>query len=160
MPKIDEEEEFFVLVYLYAHTIFSSVTKPNGRHVVPKWILLCLEDGMGWLSQVFGSFNARIAKLKFLFRQSMVFRVMLYEMVNALSFDFHHTVVKVFLTVCSISTVFDFQRTLVLDGSNLLRLQFQCMWFESGEAVAQLNSSTDLDTEIVHQICIGEEVLE
>lgn len=68
MPKIDEEEELFVLVYLYTHTIFSSFTKPNGRHVVPKWILLCLEDGMGWLSQVFSSFDARIAKFQVLFR--------------------------------------------------------------------------------------------
>lgn len=79
---------------------------------------------------------------------------MLYKMVNALSLNLHNAVVKIFLTVCSVPIVLDFQRTLMLDGSNFLRLQFQSMWFESGEAVAQFDASTDLDAEIVHQICV------
>lgn len=50
MSEVDEKEEFFVLVYLDAYTIFSSIAKPNCRHIVPKWLLLSLEDRMRWLS--------------------------------------------------------------------------------------------------------------
>ena len=34
------------------------------------------------------------------------------------------------------------------------------MWLESGEAVAQFDASTNLDAEIVHQICVMHELLE
>lgn len=133
MSKVDKKEELFVFVHLYTHTILSSITKPNGRHVVPKWILLCLEDRMGWLPQVFSSFDARIAKFQLLFRQSVVFRVMLYEMVNALGLNFHDAVVKIFIAVGSVPAVLDFQRTLVLDSFSFLWLQFQGMRLESYE---------------------------
>ena len=81
-------------------------------------------------------------------------------MVNALSLNLHDAVVKVFIAVGSVPAVLDFQRTLVLDGFNFLRLQFQSMWLESGKPVAQFDASTDLDAEIVHQICLIYEVLE
>ena len=136
MSEVDQKEKLFVFVYLNTHTIFPSVAEANGRHIIPQRILLCLEDGMGWFSEIFGSFDARIAQFQFLFGQSMVFRVMLYEMVNALGLNFHHAVVEVFLAVSSVPAVLDFQRTLVLYGFNFLRLEFQSMWLEGGEAVA------------------------
>lgn len=160
MAKVDEKKEFFVLVYLDAHTIFSGITEPNGGHIVPKRFLFGLEDGMSWLSKVFGCPDARIAEFDFLFRQSMVLGVVLYEMIDALGLDLHNTVLEVFLTVSSVPAVLDLQRTFVFDGFNFLRLEFQSVWLESGEAVAQFDTSTDLDAEIVHQICVIHELLE
>lgn len=84
----------------------------------------------------------------------MILRIMLDEMVDALRLNLHNAVVEVFLTISSVSTVLDFQRTLVLNSFNFLRLEFQSVWLESGEAVTQFDASTDLDTEIVHQICV------
>ena len=160
MAKVNEKEEFFVLVYLDAHTIFSGITEPNGGHIVPKRFLFGLEDGMRWLSKVFGCPDARIAEFDFLFRQSMVLGVVLYEMIDALGLDLHNTVLEIFLAVSSISAVLDLQRTFVLDSFSFLRLEFQSMWLESGEAVAQFDASTNLDAEIVHQICVMHELLE
>lgn len=160
VSEVYQKEKLFVLVYLYAHTIFPRIAKPNGGHVVPKRVFLCLEDRMRWLSQVFGSFDARVTKLQLLLRESMVFGVMLDEMVNALGLDFHDAVVKVLLAASSVPAVLDFQRTFVLDGFNFFRLQFQSMWFESGEAVAQLDASTYFDAEVVHQVCLVYELLE
>ena len=160
MAKIDEKEEFFVFVYLDAHTIFSGITEPNGGHIVPKRFLFGLEDGMRWLSKVFGCPDARIAEFDLLFWQSMVLGVVLYEMIDALGLDLHNTVLEVFLTVSSVPAVLDLQRTFVLDSFSFLRLEFQSMWLESGEAVAQFDASTNLDAEIVHQICVMHELLE
>lgn len=81
-------------------------------------------------------------------------------MVDALRLNLHNTVVEVFLTVSSVPNVLDFQRKLVLDGFNFLRLEFQSVGLESSETVAQFDASTDLDPEIVHQICVMYELLE
>ena len=110
MAKVDEKEEFFVFVYLDAHAIFSSITEPNGGHIVPKRFFFRFEDGMRWLSKVFGCPDARIAEFDFLFWQSMVLGVVLYEMIDALGLDLHNTVLEVFLTVSSVPAVLDLQR--------------------------------------------------